>query len=374
MGMGNKATPSAGWVHCADESQRTVRMMETLNAVVVGVGRMGQHHARNYAKIAGFSLVAVVDKDTANGARVAGQYGNCKAFASVEELLKWSRDTKTAIGAASVAVPTMHHRAAAEQLMAAGTDVLIEKPLAPNVDDARAIVETARRLGRVLQVGHTERFNPVYRALKKYQLKPAFIEVHRISPMTFRSIDVGVTLDMMIHDIDIVNDLVRAPVEDVRAVGVAVIGEHEDIANARLTFANGCVANLTASRLALRTERKMRLFSPTAYVSLDYQKKAGAVITKTANEKELEQVRREVKAGNITDLMQVNYAELVKYEDLVIEDSEPVRTELENFQQAIRRQCPLEVTGEDGLAAVDIAARIAKCIREHSWAGVGGSV
>jgi predicted dehydrogenase len=134
------------------------------------------------------------------------------------------------------------------------------------------------------------------------------------------------------------------------------------------------VANLTASRLALRTERKMRLFSPTAYVSLDYQKKAGAVITKTANEKELEQVRREVKAGNITDLMQVNYAELVKYEDLVIEDSEPVRTELENFQQAIRRQCPPEVTGEDGLAAVDIAARIAKCIREHSWAGVGGSV
>ena len=348
-------------------------MTETLNAVVVGVGRMGQHHARNYAKIAGYSLVAVVDKDSANGAKVAGLYG-CKAFASVEELLNWSTETKTALHAASVAVPTVHHRAAAEQLMGAGCDVLIEKPLAPNVDDARAIVDTAKRLGRVLQVGHTERFNPVYRALKKYQLKPAFIEVHRISPMTFRSIDVGVTLDLMIHDIDIVNDLVRAPVEDVRAVGVAVIGEHEDIANARLTFANGCVANLTASRLALRTERKMRLFSPTAYVSVDYQKKAGAVITKTANEKELELVRREVKAGNITDLMQLNYAELVKYEDLVIEDSEPVRTELENFQQAIRRQCQPEVTGEDGLAAVDIAARIAKCIREHSWAGVGGPV
>ena len=167
---------------------------------------------------------------------------------------------------------------------------MIEKPLAPTVVDAQAIVSMARALGRVLQVGHTERFNPAYQALHKYQLKPAFIEVHRISPMTFRSINVGVVLDMMIHDIDIVNNLVKCPVTDVRAVGVAVVSQFEDIANARLTFANGCVANLTASRLALRTERKMRLFSQSAYVSVDYQKKAGAVITKTANEKELERV------------------------------------------------------------------------------------
>src|ERR1035437_407252 len=215
-------------------------MTDVINAVVVGVGRMGQHHARNYAKIVGYSLAAVVDKIPENAAKVAEPYG-CKAFATVPELLAWSKESRTAINAASVAVPTVFHRAGAEQLMAAGVDVLIEKPLAPNVADARAIVDAARRLGRVLQVGHTERFNPVYRALKKYQLKPAFIEVHRISPMTFRSIDVGVTLDMMIHDIDIVNDLVRMPVADVRAVGVAVVGEHEDIANARLTFQNGCV-------------------------------------------------------------------------------------------------------------------------------------
>ena len=348
-------------------------MTDTLNAVVIGVGRMGQHHARNYAKIAGYSLVAVVDQVAENEAKAAEQYG-CKAFESVEGLLAWSRQSRTAIHAASVAVPTVFHRAVAEQLMAAGVDVLIEKPLAPSVADAQAIVEQAKKLGRILQVGHTERFNPVYQALKKYQLRPAFVEVHRISPMTFRSIDVGVTLDMMIHDIDIVNDLVRSPVEDVRAVGVAVVGEHEDIANARLTFANGCVANLTASRLALRTERKMRLFSPTAYVSVDYQKKAGSVITKTANEKELEIVRREVKAGNITDLAQLNYTELVKYEDLVVVDAEPVKAELENFQQAIRTRGKPEVTGEDGLAAVDVAARIAKCIAAHSWEGVGGPV
>jgi predicted dehydrogenase len=221
-------------------------MSETLNAVVVGVGRMGQHHARNYSKIPGYTLVGVVDQNPDNASKAATAY-NCRAFASLDELLNFSRESNTPIHAASVAVPTRHHRATAEKLMAVGADVLIEKPLAPTVADATALVETAKKHNRILQVGHTERFNPAYRALKKYQLKPAFIEVHRISPMTFRSIDVGVTLDMMIHDIDIVNNLVHSPIKDVTAVGVAVIGEFEDIANARLTFQNGCVANLTAS-------------------------------------------------------------------------------------------------------------------------------
>jgi predicted dehydrogenase len=344
-------------------------MMEAINAVVVGVGRMGQHHARNYAKIPGYRLVAVVDMDEANREKAASQHG-CKGFVCVEELTAWSRQSSTAIHAASVAVPTVYHRAVAEELMNAGADVLIEKPLAPNVADAQAIVATAKKLGRILQVGHTERFNPAYRALQKYELHPKFIEVHRISPMTFRSIDVGVVLDMMIHDIDLVNHLVKSPVIDVRAVGVAVVAQFEDIANARLTFANGCVANLTASRLALRTERKMRLFSPNAYVTVDYQKKAGAVITKTANEKELERVRKEVREGRITDLMQLNYPELVKYEDLVIDDTEPVRAELENFEHAIRTRTPPDVTGEDGLTAVDIASKIATSVAAHKWDGV----
>ncbi|HUO08698.1 MAG TPA: Gfo/Idh/MocA family oxidoreductase [Phycisphaerae bacterium] len=340
-----------------------------LNAVVVGVGRMGQHHARNYGKIPGFHLVAIVDLNEATRTKIAGEYG-CKGFSSVDELLAWSRQSNTPIHAASVAVPTVFHRAVAEQLMQAGADVLIEKPLAPNVADAQAIVDAARNLKRILQVGHTERFNPVYRALQKYELHPKFVEVHRISPMTFRSIDVGVVLDMMIHDIDLVNHLVKSPVVDVRAVGVTVIGGFEDIANARLTFANGCVANLTASRLALRTERKMRLFSPNAYVTVDYQKKSGAVITRTANEKELERVRKEVREGRITDLMQLNYPELVKYEDLAIQDTEPVRVELESFEQAIRNRSEPEVTGEDGLVAVDISCRIAASVAAHKWDGV----
>jgi predicted dehydrogenase len=289
----------------------------------------------------------------------------------VQELLTWCKENKTPLHAASVAVPTVHHRAAAEAMLPAGVDLLIEKPLAQSVADAQAIVDLARTHGRILQVGHTERFNPVYRALKKYQLTPAFVEVHRISPMTFRSIDVGVVLDMMIHDIDIVNTLVKHPVTEVRAVGVGVIGKHEDLANARITFSNGCVANLTASRLALRTERKMRLFSPNGYASVDYQKKAGAVITKTANEKQLAHVRKEVAEGRLTDLQQINYQEYVKYEDLLIEDREPVKAELENFLEAIRTRGTVlpEVTGEDGLAAVDIATRITKCIGEHKWQG-----
>jgi predicted dehydrogenase len=345
---------------------------DPINAVVVGVGRMGNHHARNYAAIPGFRLVAVVDMNAENAQKAAKAY-KCQAFTSVEELLKWSRESNTPIFAASVAVPTIHHRRTAELLAPAGVDLLIEKPLAPCIEDAQAIVAVAHGNQRVLQVGHTERFNPVLRALKKkYSLRPAFVEVHRISPMTFRSIDVGVVLDMMIHDIDIVAHLVKSPVVEVRAVGVAVISQFEDLANARLTFANGCVANLTASRLALRTERKMRLFSPEGYVSLDYQKKVGSVIARTANEKQLEFVRKELREGRITDLMQIDYKQYVNYEDLVVEDTEPVRAELENFEQAIRTRgtVPPEVTGEDGLIAVDIASKITGCIARHKWDGV----
>jgi len=333
-----------------------------LNVAVMGVGRMGQHHARVYSQLAGCKLVAVVDANPENADKVSKLYG-CRAFPTIEALLA----ANLGLHAVTIAVPTVFHRAAAEKLLAAGVDVLVEKPLAPTVQDANAIVETAKKHGRVLQVGHTERFNPAMRALKKYDLRPRFVEVHRISPMTFRSIDVGVVLDMMIHDLDIVNTLVRSPVVDVRAVGVPVVGKHEDIANARLVFANGCVANITASRLALKTERKMRLFSPTAYVSVDFQKKSGAVITKTANEEELARVRKKVAAGEVADLTQLNYAELVKYEDLQVVDVEPLKAEQESFLHAVRTRGTPEVTGEDGAAAVDIAGRIAADIAKNAF-------
>ena len=341
--------------------------MSDIPAAVIGVGRMGQHHARNYSVIPGFKLAAVVDQSEAARTAAVEKYG-CRAFGSVEEMLGANLGVK----AASVAVPTIFHRGVAEKLLPAGIDLLIEKPLAPSVADARAIVDLAAARHCVLQVGHTERFNPAYVALEKYALQPKFIEVHRISPMTFRSVDIGVVLDMMIHDLDLVHHLVRSEVSDVRAVGVAVLAQHEDVCNARVTFANGCVANLTASRLALRSERRMRIFSPTAYASVDYQKKTGSVITKTANEKELEHVRREIKEGRITELTQLNYAELVKYEDLKVVDVEPVRAELEDFLRAIQTRSAPRVTGADGLAAVDMAARITASIAHHKWDGVTG--
>jgi predicted dehydrogenase len=338
---------------------------ERVKVAVVGVGRMGQHHARVLKGLAGAELVAVCDVRPEYAAKIAAQHG-CRGFASVEEMLA----AGLGVRAATIAVPTVGHLAVAQVLLPAGVDVLIEKPLAPSVADGQAIVALARAHGRLVQVGHTERFNPAYRALQKYDLHPQFVEVTRISPMTFRSIDVGAVLDMMIHDLDIVLHLVGAAVTDVQAVGVSVIGRFEDIANARLGFANGCVANLTASRLALKTERKMRLFSPTAYVSVDYHKKSGAVITRTANEEQLERVRTQVRSGQVADLSQLNYPELVKYEDLQIVEVEPLQAEQESFLHAVRTRCVPEVSGEAGLAAVEVATRIQASIAAHQWHGL----
>jgi len=336
-----------------------------VRVAVVGAGRMGTHHARVYSQMPECQLVGVCDPVAASACKVTGQYGG-RAFASVAEMLA----ANVGVQAATIAVPTIYHRNIAEELLRAGVDILIEKPLAPNVEDGSAIVQLARAQQRVLQVGHSERFNPAVLALEKYALKPKFIEVHRISPMTFRSIDIGVVLDMMIHDLDIVNHLVKCPARDVVAVGVGVIGRHEDIANARITFTNGCVANITASRLALKTERKMRLFSPDAYVSVDYARKSGSVITRTANEAQLELVRQQVASGQIADLAQLNYPELVKYEELQIQDKEPLRAEQEAFIAAVKTRGIPPVTGEDGLAAVDLAVRIAQSIGENTWEGM----
>jgi predicted dehydrogenase len=331
---------------------------------VVGVGRMGLHHARVYSELQGCTLVAVCDSDLACARKAADQF-QCAAFDSVESMLA----AGLAIRAASVVVPTASHRSVAEVLLRAGVDLLIEKPLAFSLPDAQAIVQQAKARGAILQVGHTERFNPALLALGSYELKAKYIDVQRISPMTFRSIDIGVVLDLMIHDLDIVQHLVSAPVTDVAAVGVSVVGAHEDIANARLTFANGCVANLTASRLALKTERKMRLFSPDAYVSVDYHRKSGVVIRRTANEDELKRVRKKVEAGDFADLRELNYPELVKYEELTVVDREPLRSEMESFLEAVRLRRKPIVTGEDGCIAVDLAGRICTAISEHRWEG-----
>jgi predicted dehydrogenase len=302
-------------------------------------------------------LVGLYDADPDVAQAASEKYGG-RVFESVEAMVAH-------VKAVTIAVPTQFHATVAKPLLEKGVACLIEKPLAKDVAEARQIAEWARAHRALVQVGHIERFNPIVRSMSKLHVRPRFIEVIRISPLTFRSIDVGVVLDMMIHDIDIVLKLAASKVARIDAVGVSVIGvppSPEDICNARLTFENGCVANLTASRLALKVERKLRVFSADAYVSIDYQKKHGMVARKTENLSAIRDAVAQIRAGEIEDLSQLNFAELVNIEELEIDDTEPLRAELEAFVHSIKTGEPPEVSVEDGLAAVETATRIVEAI------------
>jgi len=321
---------------------------------VIGCGRMGRLHARVYAQLPQVKLVGVCDANAEAAEAAASEFGG-RAFLHAEELL-------AEVKAVTIAVPTKFHAEVAEACLTRGIACLIEKPLAKDSADAQRIVTLARHAGVTVQVGHIERFNPAIRAMARLDIRPRFMEVTRISPLTFRSIDVGVVLDMMIHDIDIVLRLAQSPVAKVDATGVSVIGDVEDICNARLTFENGCVANITASRLALKTERRLRVFSRDAYVSLDYQKRYGIFARRSGNLNAIRDAVAKIRTGEIQDLSELNFADLVHIEELQIDDVEPLRAELESFVSAVYSGAKPEVTVEDGLAAVETAERIVKAI------------
>lgn len=334
-----------------------------LRCGVVGVGRMGRHHARVYAQLPDVELVGVVDRDPARRDDITETWGG-RGFASVVELID------AGVDAATVATPTVHHREAVEALLAAGVACLVEKPLAPDAEEAEAIVHAAEGSGVVLQVGHIVRFDPVMRAIRSIEdLRPRFIEMVRISPMTFRSVDVGVVLDMMIHDLDLLLMLTGREPEEVAANAVCVLGEAEDVCNARLTFSPGqddptglaCVANLTASRLALKTERKLRIISEDVYVSADFGARKGTVVRKTANEGQLADLRAQLKAGK--DLSDLNYLDLVEVDQLRVDDAEPLRLQIEDFLGAVRSGRRPTVDARAGFAAVRTAERIVDAAR-----------
>jgi len=268
----------------------------------------------------------------------------------------------------TIATPTVHHRAAAEALLAAGVACLVEKPLAPNVEEGRAMVEAASRVGAVLQVGHIVRYDPVMQAIQQSgPVTPRFIEIDRVSPMTFRSVDVGVVLDMMIHDLDLLLMLVGCEPEEVHANAVSVLGEHEDVCNVRLIFppqddGYRCVANVTASRLAMKTERKIRIISEDAYISADFVSRKGTVVRKTANQDQLDSLREQLRAGH--DLSDLNYLDLVQIEDLIIGNDEPLKLQARDFLTAIRKGRRPSVDAEAGFAAVRTAERIVDAARE----------
>jgi len=336
-----------------------------LDTAVVGVGRMGKHHARIYHQMPEANLVAVVDQDGDRAGAVADQFG-CTDYTNVQQLL----DQHPTLAAVSIAVPTAHHAAAAEPLLQHGVACLIEKPLAPTVTEAKALAKLAKQHNATLQVGHTERFNPAVQAVAAMNITPRFIEVDRISPMTFRSLDVGVVMDMMIHDLDIVLMLADSPLKRVDATGVAVLSDHEDVANARLVFASGCVANLTASRLAMKTQRKLRVFSEEAYVSLDYANHSGVVIRKSDNAQALVHLREQLARG--CDLADLDYSQIVHIEELNMEsvDHDPLTAQLASFLSAVRTGQPPRVDAEAGYAAVEAAQRVIEAIHNHSWEGL----
>jgi predicted dehydrogenase len=319
---------------------------------------MGRHHARVYSEIAEADLVAVVDTDVDKAHRIAAQY-HCRPTHRLEDVLE-------EIDVATVAVPTIYHEEVASPLIERGIPVLVEKPMAPDGASALRMLELAQQHGVPLQIGHSERFNPVVIALQKLEVSPQFVETHRISPFTFRSADIGVVFDMMIHDIDIVLHLVKVREYTARAVGVAVLGPQEDIANARVEFTNGAVANLTASRLALKTERKIRVFCPDAYLSMDYGKKSGIAIKKDAN-LDLLKMARERHFEDLSQMQNVDFGSLVNIEPLIIDDVEPLRAEIHSFLSAVREGTPPAVSAEDGLAAVKMAESIVDAIQAHGW-------
>lgn len=338
-----------------------------VDVAVIGVGRMGSHHARVYANLPDANLVAVVDADEDCRETIADELG-CQSFCSVDELFA----SGSTIAAASIAVPTVYHVPVASPLLQRGVACLIEKPLAADTVEAKVLVDLAERLKVPVQVGHTERFNPAVRAVATMDITPRFIEVDRISPMTFRSLDVGVVMDMMIHDLDIVLMFAGTPLQRVDATGVAVLSEHEDVVNARLLFESGCIANLTASRLALKTERKMRVFSEEAYVSLDYQKHKGVVIRRSGNEGALSRVRQQISEG--VDLTELDYSQLVQVDELTMQIppdcDDPLTAELISFLDSVRSGCQPLVDAYAGYAAVEAAQRVIDAVGQHHWEGL----
>ncbi len=307
--------------------------MNKIRVAVIGAGVFGRHHLRVLSQSLNATLVGVVDADPERAAMAAAEH-NCLTFATLGEL-------KDNIDAAVVATPTSLHAEVGCELLKSGIDVLVEKPIAADLASARRLVDTAAEHQRILQIGHLERFNPAVAALKKITKLPLFFEIHRLSLFSPRSLDVDVVLDLMIHDLDIVLHLAGSIPEEIRAAGISILSDKVDIANVRLAFPGGCIANLTASRVSTERVRKLRLFQPHQYISLDYQKQEAVAFTVSGNQQ-------------------------IGFQPLAIIKEEPLRLEVESFLEAVATRRRPEVSGEDGLHALELARAILDKIEEHS--------
>jgi predicted dehydrogenase len=310
--------------------------MAKIRIGVIGVGHLGKHHARIYGEMAGsiedMELSSVVDVLPSRAAEIAKPYG--------AEALTDYRELFGKVDAVSLAAPTSEHGRIGLELLENGIDVLVEKPMTSTVGESSLLIESAARNRRILQAGHVERFNPVVRAAIDVATQPQFFEIHRLAVFTPRSLDIDVVLDLMIHDLDIVLSLVRSPVSEVRAVGIAVLSKKADIANARVEFEDGCVANFTASRVSFEKVRKLRFFQPSDYISVDYASQTGSMVS--------------LRMGRVTE------------RKLEPPTAEPLKVELESFVNCVRTRTRPIVGGEDGLRALELAMKINEQIARRS--------
>jgi predicted dehydrogenase len=330
-----------------------------LRVGVVGCGSFGRNHARVYRDLhndatQNVEFVGIADSDYARAQTIAREFGT-QPFRSPDELIAAGAQ------AASVAVPTVHHLGVARKLLESGVDVLIEKPLATTLAEADELIALAKRHGRVAQAGHLERFNPAVRATVPLLKHPMFFEVHRLSVFTPRSLDVDVILDLMIHDLDVVLSFVNSPVKEIRAVGLPILSKKVDIANVRMEFESGCVANFTASRVSTERIRKLRFFQPHQYISLDYSRQDVLVLTvDDTNESAADD-----DPFNPASVAASAFPGITPFKPRV-EQQEPLRAELSSFLRAVRQRSAPEVTLEDGRRALETATQIVNAIAVHS--------
>lgn len=341
-------------------------MGSKVKVAVLGTGSLGKEHVRIYSELTAAGQVELVGVYDAlpEAARKIGAKHNVPVFSSVAE-------AAAAADALSIVTPTITHYDLAKQLLAENKHVLVEKPMTDNVAEAAELVELAQKRDRVLQVGHVERFNPVFTYLVSAAPQPRFIETHRLSPYPARSTDIGVVLDLMIHDLDVVLAFVKSPVTSVDAVGIPVLSKSEDIANARLRFANGCVANLTASRVSPERMRKIRVFSggeAPSYISLDYRAQEGFIYRIARDGEEESSILKKVLAAKLgmgrdsTIVSEFGGKRIVR-EPVPIAKDEPLKLELQHFVACVReKQTPL-VSGESAKRALDLAFEITRQVR-----------
>jgi predicted dehydrogenase len=338
-----------------------------IRVAVLGTGSLGQHHARLYAELAAAGLVdfaGIYDAHADTARKIAAKH-NARVFNSIAEAAANS-------DALNIVTPTTTHFDIAKQLLAQGKHVLVEKPMTDSSEQAAELIQIAQQKNCVLQVGHVERFNPVFKYLETAAPEPRFIETHRLSPYPARSTDIGVVLDLMIHDLDVVLAFVKSPVTSVDAVGIPVLSQSEDIANARLRFANGCVANLTVSRVSPERMRKIRVFSGGAmpsYISLDYRAQEGFIYRIARDGEEESSILKKVLAaklgiGKDSAIVSEFGGKRVVREPVPIAKDEPLKLELQHFVECVREKQTPMVSGESAKRALDLAFEITRQIQQ----------